>query len=510
MDTNAFALYTVLLPGGSINYALPYQFIQEIGRLRWASVKALIQTGIAKEVGSDRLVLTEHPFQIRHTLKQEGLVSVPVKLRQWFKYKFQRSSPEPTVSNAVLARYLADPSQAGTRLNELVHHAEWSGVREHVADALKLLLEYTEWDVDSETKEKATADYHTLTRRSFPEDEEQFVKVLKNQRTYWVGLREAAEQSGELKVGSERLDRILYEIAYIDYLLESYDQAVDTFRHSVDAALEAITRGMEADRDDPAQKDGSNALARFWVSAVLEKSSALRHYIRQYLSEREADADQRINTVDVSRIVKEAASIWRKLQEANRHPKEQAHRFYIDALRLIRPGWQPPSNGSSIIRTPEMEEWLARHEHSAYLHSREMSCWPMLFGLSNQRIDIDVPEPEEHQSGLTLSTPDVGLPFYRAQGIDLLCRWTQHSNRAELSDAVLATAAMTRAGGGYEYLGDLLLLAWRCTPSSETADMLKWYLHNRIPSVGFNGLPKTALDAIESARRRGLPWEKLR
>ncbi len=503
MDANAFALYTVLLPAGSINYPLPYQFIREIGHLRLESVEALIRTGLARKVGVDCLVLTEHPFQIRQTLKQEGLLSVPAELGRWFKHKVRRSSLELTVSGAVLAGYLVDPSQAGTRLDEFIHYAEWSGVRQPVADALKILLEHTDWSVDGETKEKATATYHTLTRKSFPEDGEQLVNVLKSQRAYWEGLWEAAEQSGELKVGSERLDRILYEIAYIDYLLEHYDQAADTFHRSVNAALEAIARGIQADPDDPARKDGSDALARFWISAMLEKSAALRHHIRQYLSEGEAAAHYRTNTIDVSRIVKEAASIWHQLREANLQSKEHAHPFYIDALRLIRTDWQPPSSGNPIIRTPEMEKWLARHEHNTYLHSREMSCWPMLFGLSNQRIEIDVPEPEEHRPSLNLSTPDVGLPFYRAQGIDLLCRWTQHSNPSELSDAVLATAAMMRAGGGYEYLGDLLLLGWLCTPSSETADMLKWYLHNRIPSVGFNGLTKTAMDAIESARRSG-------
>ncbi len=497
-DANAFALYNVLLPAGSINYPLPYQFIREIGYLRLESVKALIRKGLAKQVGSDRLVLTEHPFQIRQILKLEekGLLSVPTELGRWFNHKVRCPSLKPTVSGAVLAGYLADPSQAGTHLDDLIHYAEWSGVRQPVADALKLLLEHTDWNVDAGIKEKATAAYHTLTRRTFPEDEEQFVNVLKSQQAYWKGLQEAAERSGELKVGSERLDRILYEIAYIDYLLETYDQAADTFGRSVDAALEAIARGMQADPDDPARKDGSDALAKFWISAVLEKSAALRHHIRKCLIEGEAAAHQRTNTVDMSRIVKEAASIWRQLQQANGQPKEHAHPFYIDALQLIRPDWQPPSDGSPIIRTAEMEKWLARHEHNGYLHAQEMACWPMLFGLSNQQIEIDVPGPQEHLAGLPLPTQEVGLPFYRAQGIDLLCRWTQHSKPSDLSDAALATAAMRRAGGSYEYLGDLLLLAWRCAPSSETADMLKWYLQNRIPAVGFNGLSKIALEKL--------------
>jgi len=434
-DTNAFALYKVLLPAGSINYPLPNQFIQEIEYLRLESIIALIRMGLAKQVGSDRLVLTEHPFQIRQILKLEenGQLSVPTELGRWFNHKVRRSSLQPTLSGAVLAGYLADQSQAGTHFDDLIHHAEWSGVRQPVADALKLLLEHTDWNVDAAIKEKATAAYHPLTRRLLPEDEEQFVDVLKSQQAYWKGLQEGAERSGELKVGSERLDRILYEIAYIDYLLESYDQAADTFGRSVDAALEAIARGMQARPDDPARKDGSDALAKFWVSAVLEKSAALRHHIRQCLIEGEAAAHQRTNTGDMSCIVKETASIWRQLQQANGQPK--------------------------------------KHE-----------------------IKTDVPGPQENLPGLPLPIPEVGLPFYRAQGIDLLGRWTQHSKPSELSDAALAITTMRRAGGSYEYIGDLLLLAWRCTPSSETADMLKWYLLKRIPDVGFNGISKIALE----------------
>lgn len=497
-DANAFALYNVLLPAGSINYPLPYQFIQEIGYLRLESVYALIRKGLAKHVGSDRLVLTEHPFHIRQILKLEekGLLSIPIELERWFNHKFRRSSLKPTLSGAVLAGYLADPSQADNHLDDLIHYAEWSGVREPVANTLKLLLEHTDWNVNAGIKDKATAAYHTLSRKLFPEDEEQFVNVLKSQQAYWKGLKEAADRSDELKVDSERLDRILYEIAYIDYLLGSYDQAVATFGRSVDAALEAIGRGMRADPDDSARKDGSDALAKFWISAVLEKSAALRHHIRLCLIEEEAAAHQRINTVDMSCFVKEIASIWRQLQQANRRPSEHAYPFYVDALQLIRPDWQPPSDGSPIIRTTEMENWLARHELNSYLHARETACWPMLFGLSNKRIEIDVPGPQEHLPGLPLQIPMVGLPFYRAQSVDLLCRWTQHPEPSELSNAVLTTAAMLRAGGGYEYLGDLLLLAWRCAPSSETADMLKWYLQKRIPSVGFNSLSKIALEKL--------------
>lgn len=66
-----------------------------------------------------------------------------------------------------------------------------------------------------------------------------------------------------------------------------------------------------------------------------------------------------------------------------------------------------------------------------------------------------------------------------------------------LEDEVMSIAALMRADNSYQTLGDAVLLAWRCASSNEKAEALAWYLEHRVPSVGFNGLPKKALGYLD-------------
>jgi hypothetical protein len=129
----------------------------------------------------------------------------------------------------------------------------------------------------------------------------------------------------------------------------------------------------------------------------------------------------------------------------------------------------------------------------------------MLFGLSDERIPTDVPPPgENYKPTFPPPAPPAGLPAIEALGIELMYRWSEDPIADGIGDQAISLAALMQSGGGYQYLGDYLLLAWRSISSEETARILAWYLDNQIPSVGFNGLPKAALKAITMLDKRML------
>ena len=66
----------------------------------------------------------------------------------------------------------------------------------------------------------------------------------------------------------------------------------------------------------------------------------------------------------------------------------------------------------------------------------------------------------------------------------------------KLDDEAISIAALYRAGGGFEYLGDLVLLAWHCTSDIDRKRTLAWYLENQVPSIGMYGLAKAALRCL--------------
>jgi len=190
-----------------------------------------------------------------------------------------------------------------------------------------------------------------------------------------------------------------------------------------------------------------------------------------------------------SQLVKEMAGIWRALSIANSQPAAASGRASFDALQAVRSDWKPPANGTPINREGWMEEFLPRHELNAWLHAREVSCWPLLYGTMQERIGMDIPL-RDYEAALNLPAPPVGLPRYRTQHVELLVRWAASHARETVEQEAVGIAALMKAGGGYEYLGDSLILAWRCAHSRENQAVLEAILTDRIPSVGFNGLAK--------------------
>lgn len=496
LKKSAYELYKALLPTCCLNYILPKSFIQELGINEITLEEKLITKGLAKRLQTGEIILTEHPFQAWQNLKLIDEDSVSEQLKKWFTENIGLSNAKVNSSTVVLGGYITTASDVRKTLDDLVNHALWSGVLHPIVNTLRIMLKQNSWNIEDSIKETVRIHYHNLNRRILPEKEteNEFRNALKDDQEYWKRLQKTAEISGELIVGSERLDRILYEIGYIEYLFENYEAAADMFARSVDAALKIIDKGLNLKQSDNILEHSHNALARFWVSAILEKAAALRCLIKHSLKINKTDL-KILN--EMTRLINEAALIWEGLFNANSQSKENAIPHYFNLIQLIRPNWEPPKYKGQFFRTEEMEDWFARHERNAYSHAIEMACWPRLFGVTDKSVDVVLPDLKNYTPGIVIRFEKQVFPNYRLKGTDILYRWNKNNNSSELFNEILSVVALRQAGGEYEYVGDLLLLAWQCASSKDLANLIKWYLENRIPDVGFNGLSKKAIETLE-------------
>ena len=494
--------YQSLLPFGSLGSLIELDFLNLISSDPLNDIECLRELGLASLTRDRHIALTEHPFQIRRKLNLLSRLHVPTKahriLQDWLYEKTQVKSniSARSTSDVIFALYyltFVPYNQRKARLNELVLLAEWSGVREPLASALEFLLEIAESDSAISDMLDLGDDlvlwWLKLTRSCYPENEKLFTDMLSRARTFWNGKREAAEASALRKVGSIRLDTILYEIGYIEYLSEQYESAAETFALSVEVALDLIKRGM-IESDQALRNDACYALSNIWIAASLERSATLRKMIFKALLDKRSFDESEITKA--GELVTGIADIWRTLYNANASPKEQSGEMYLRALSVVSSTWQPPSDGVLILRDELKEEQLGRHEMNAWAHSLETSCWPALYGVMSQRINIDTPTCE-YKAPLSTPAPAVGIPLYRINQIKLLVKWAEDRQCERIKQQSVAIACMMRAGGGFEYLGDLLYLAMRVASNDETKGALKYLISHRIPTVGFNGLAKLAV-----------------
>ncbi len=508
LGLGGYQSYLKLLPFGASGRFVEEDALPELGIHSGGALQWLLDSGRAVRrplkgsTGRFSIALTEHPFQIRRTL--EALEAMPVAKGQphtWVWKRFSDVSSTLSVPEAVFGLYLSAQNKNTVlhRIEDLANHAEWAGVREPLADALGFVLACKDWTGDGDVRSRATVWYRKLTRTSFPRDERRFAAVLAAARSQWETERAVAMAASEKTAGGTRLDTILYEIAYIDYLNEHYETAAETFGLSVAAGLEAISRGMTSPPETSEWRNGAGALAHIWVSGLLERSATLRALLWRW-----TDGDHRTDlSARMEELAGEIALIHSRLAAANAASVERSDVNYTLALQAIHPKWTPPTVGIPYRRREEMRGPLGRHELNAWLHALETSAWPALFGVRSGRVLTAAPQIDDPSYRPTLAppAPSVGLPDARRQGIGLLCRWAQSGPCEGIDKEIISIAALTMAGGGFEYLGDVLLLAWRCASSPQVADTLTWYLEHRIPTIGFNGLPKAALRRCREGRR---------
>jgi len=485
----SYDVYLKMLAFGSLGCEVETSFLRDVGVDSTLSIEHLVEVGLAVRSPAGRtLALTEHPFQVCQVL--DALTQLPesVRARSWTESRSLHLSAEVRIPEALLALYVFEGNEADarSRIERLANHAEWSGVREPLSRALQLLLDCDDWRPGGDLRSIATTWYRKLARTSYPKDEVEFLAVLDKDGQHWAGEERIARESAEQQAGTTRLDTILYERAYIQYLREQYCDAADLFRASVAAGLGAIATAEQSSLA-ASQERGLFALGHIWIAGVLERSADLRRCLADGLSTGSLSPD-------ATRLIEEIAQIHAALAAANLARPSDAPSAFAQALTCLDPSWsyRPVAVAE---RVSEIQGPLRRHERNAWLHALETSCWPKLFGLADDRIRTSVPSPSTAEYELTLATPAprVGLPAYYYLANQLLFEWAEGRAGANHAERVVAACALVRAGGGFEYLGDMMLLAWRCAPSG-TRDAIAWYLRHRIPDVGFNHLPKLALD----------------
>ncbi len=475
--------YHLLLPFGALGVSAPLEFLSFLGlNAATASVK-LRHHGLARVI-RDTILLTEHPFQLRRTLAVADRHLTEETVRREFLDNFAPHRPEPwsvMVLSLYLARFLTTPDRQQAELNELGSHAEWSGVREPLTACLRFLLRHV-WTTGSDLRSDAVRWYRKLARSSWPDNDDMFDQMLSEAANDWRTML------WEGQTGFRR-DTILYEIAYIDYLKEDYAGACDGFAASVDAGLQIISEAMCAGASSPLWEKGQAALSHIWIAALLERSAKIRGLLRTFV-EKCHSSDCAANVV---RCVDEIAGIRQALCHANGQDGAESAGAYLDALRAVRPDWNPPENAvESLRREPGMESALARHEYNARLHATEASCWPMLYGLLPHRVPTQAPPPPR----FALPAPAVAAPKYRESYINTLVKWSTGAADAAIAREAIATATLLVAGGAFEYLGDALLLALRVPIDPQLARAIRWYVKTAVPTIGFNGLAKASAMAL--------------
>lgn len=500
-DIDSYKIYLKMLPLGSISYPIDTDFLKCIGDIPISSIYYLEQFGLIKII-DDKIHLNEHPFQIKEKLKS---------LEQWPEHSFILSEVQTrfdnipkniTLSELMFSLYITiynNKKNMSDTLETLGNYAEWSGVRQPFTMALKFISEH-KFNIKSDRFfERINIWLRKLTRTTYPEDEEYFLSVLDQDKLKWIEDKKIAQKSANKKSGNIRLDTIYYEIGYVEYMYEHYNEAYNWFSKSVDTGFKIIETGMQSKIKSEQWQDGKNAISHIWISAILERSTLLRMYFNDAFDNNNySELEERI-----SNLIYEIKLIHLKLREANIGSSEESGKLYIEALQVIRPNWQFPQNSKPYKRQKEMNIFLGRHELNSWNHSLETAVWPVLFGFVNKKYEkLEINEVLNYDPTFPPPAPPTGLTEHRLQQVQLVYQWSENPDLKFLENQVISTGIMMKSGGGFEYLGDLILLAWRISSSQKVAETLEWYLLNKIPNIGFNGLSKKALKYINQKKCR--------
>lgn len=497
-NSNSFHFFILLLPITAIDYTISKSFIRSFFYYEDSDLINLIESGFAEEFGNetnlDKIGLTLHPFQSYQLMIEANNLGYMRTANKWLKSIKIKSKINNVLEEGFLDYLLWSEELAHNNLDELFNHAEWSGIQKPVKNTLHFLLNSKSWKVNRKLREKADVHYRKLTRTSYPDNEKEFLEVLISDQKKWLKLKKIAENTIDKRAEGKRLDHILYEIAYIDFLQEKYEEAHKIFQESVQESLNSIKRMMSYVKGNDVENDGKLALSHIWVAASLARSSKIRSLIKSFL----LDGVKQNVLNDIKQLVIEIYYIWNSLTKANCMINDDITREYMAALRTVDANWDSPKTDWKVCMDRNMKQDLGRHERNLYLHSIECSCWPVLFGLSNERISLNIPSPKKWKPCFSPSVNIEGLSKYRQQQIELLFKWAENGNISEIHKDILKTLVLLKAGGGYEYLGDFVLLAHKCITEMSVKEGLKFFI-NQIPDIGFNKLPKMVLNNFKDS-----------
>lgn len=505
LGEQGYQTYKGLLPFGSTAFPVERKFLTNMAGTDSDAIGEMLRKQYCRIVQDEtKLQSTEHPFQVRRTLRYWDKHGTEEQTARGFAVPYLTPDADKplkrkpiTISKAALGRYVQSSENPVEILGALSQHAEWAGVLEPMRDAAQHLYETVS---DEKLREEARKIAFKFSRTAYPGDEpadhQKFEKTLREVNLDWCETaRRLAEQSGEDFHAGNRLDLILYEEAYIHYLFGEYDVATALFRNSVDAGLKAIARALtSSERTEKTVERARFALANIWISGLLEKHSILRGHLQDAVTGKyQVDVEWIIETVaGIQAIYHELTAAWMEGPEGLATGKP-----YLNAAeKSLRPQHQFPDEGLSIdLRHERYQNFLKRHRFNAYMDSFVTPSWPWLF--LSRRVSIRNPiDPTiDWREMVPLGDRDCRIEYSYQLG-QLLFRAARGEEQKDLNP--LRIAAMLRAAGSFEHLGDALLLAWKTTESAEKRG-IAWFLANRVPDVGGNKLPKLALKALSAA-----------
>jgi hypothetical protein len=495
---DSYLAYLALVPFGSVALPVEERFIADMTHVGTAGLASHQDIGVCRRVeGDTKLLLTEHPFQLRRTLTYVDEHGTEPAAVQRFAQRC-KSYPATKLGDAVLSHYVQCSAGPVDTLRKLTEHAEWAGVLDPMASAARYLVKATS---DDELREVAREIAMKLSRTAYPRDEKAYVAALEKDLWWWETQHAAAVTNPAEICAGRRLDYIIYEEAYGHYLLGNYDRAADSFRAAVEAGFRAIDRALDqAKRSADTIRRAQFALSNIWVAGLLERGAALRGHFLDVLNGASSASTERI-----ARLTDGIAAIYRALEKASGTGIEglATGQPFLDAAReALCPEHSYPSVHLTVdLRERRFTDFLRRHRLNAWLHSLETSSWPWLFGSASVRGPVaGVPGPSLDTLKMLapLSDRDSRMA-YRFGQIELLYR-AAGGEQLAASDA-LHVAAMLHAAGSFEYVGDHLLLTWRTAGTADERRAIAWFLRERVPKVGCNALAKLALDQLE----RGSP-----
>jgi hypothetical protein len=502
LNNEAWSMYCVLIPFGSISLPVHDSMLAELVDNATTSIFNLEKNGLVS-YKNDIINMTQHPFQLWRLLENMGYVPSSLRGVHALQNVQGINGSNYTFSEmAFLCYILVDNEEWNARveaLNKLVDYAEWAGVIAPMRQALERLLTVERTEDNEHFYRAAQIHYRKLARTSYPKNQEKFIEILCHHQEKWKQEKSIADSEELKKYRGIRLDTILYEIAYISYLREEYQQACDLFRQSTKEGLRMIEKAMNHECTQEVWDDGAAALSHIWVAALLQHVSLMRHYILLAVS----NGDKSCLLEKMRKLAYDVCEIHKGLRIANKaEAEEERQTRYLNALKAACPSWEPPPGHLPLKDKAEAQIAFMRHDCNAWIHAIEVSCWPTLFGVCDTRIETDVRPTERRSPQNASKAPVTGLPAYRLDACELLYRIASGQPSDDLHLDALAVAAVLRAGDGFEYLGDYVLLAWRYASSEETAAALAWYLRTEVPHVGFGGLAKEALESLERDGRR--------
>lgn len=486
--------YKACLPLASLDLAADYSFYSTLLPDSFdGDIIAMRRVGLAMEDSFGRVKLLEHPFQVRRTLAhltgRRGMTPLP-GMRDLYGPEIARAS----LPAAVVAAFILSDDQSGRKANPalmiertklLQDHAEWTGFRDVLADALdEICNRQTIWNLIPPDVRPTIRESSLKVRRLAS----QKIETLHEQQSEWKA-RLHAVRDGSDREG--RSDYFLYEIGYIDYLLGNRELAIAILDESVLESVQCIFQNLSTPVEVGSKEwtHGWMALANVWVAYLVSENAKL---------EQDALSDEPAGVWRESAL--RAGRIFELLTKAN-SADQGSGELYGQALRLICPesgidDWSCVSLDRPLAPAAEDESEAAGWVRSVLrtLGDREMQCWydwkefewyPWIFGLDDPP-GSEVPECPKF-SPLVRDRSATGSQLRMFRACASFVAGSDSDSKAALNEAI-AACLHYRSTGHVESLGTYLATVYRMSRREEPewAEAATWAIRDRdlVPAIG--------------------------